>query len=288
MKKLITPYCADFGKPNVIIKYFPDHESYVLLPKIENIKNKKVRIYHRLYPKQNKRILELLLILSRLSRETKNIELFAPYLPYARQDKENKKGEAVSADMVCELLKSFGIKKFITYDCHFLPRPGSFTRKGLKIENVSAGKQLFSYAKKYFGSEKFVVISPDERSSYFTENAQGHKTHSLKKVRGESKANGAKTGIHADIQIMEGEADVKGKNVCILDDIISTGGTIMRAIAHLKARGAEKIIVGATHGVFAGEKIAEKILKSSSSKIFVTNAIIGKENGKVEILKLPI
>ncbi len=129
--KLITPYAASFGKPNVVIKYFPDHETYVLIPKIETLKQKKVRIYHRLYPKQNKRILELILILSRVKQETKDIELFVPYLPYARQDKENKKGEAVSADVVCEILKSFGVKKLITYDCHFLPKPGHFIRNGL-------------------------------------------------------------------------------------------------------------------------------------------------------------
>lgn len=287
MKKLITPYCADFGKPNVIIKYFPDHESYVLIPKIENLKNEKVRIYHRLYPKQNKRILELMLILSRLKKETHDIELFAPYLPYARQDKENKKGEVVSADALCEILKSFGVKKLITYDCHFLPKPGNFTRNGLKIENKSAGPELFAFAKKYFAKKDFVVVSPDEGSSYFTENAKGHCTaHSLKKVRNESKAI-EKTGIHAEICSMEGEADVKGKNVCILDDIISTGGTIIRAVVHLKSRGAKEIIVGATHGVFAGEKIAEKILKSSCNRLFVTNAIFSNDDKNIVVLSLP-
>src|SRR3989338_7948331 len=180
MYKLITPYCEDFGKSNIIIKHFPDDESYVLIPKIETLKNKAVRIYHRLYPEQDKRIFELMLILSRLKKETKDIELYAPYLPYARQDRENKKGESVSADVLCGLLKTFGVKKLITYDCHFLPRPGEFSRAGLSIENISAGKQLQAHAKKYFGKEKFVVISPDEGASYFTESAQGH---SLKKVR---------------------------------------------------------------------------------------------------------
>ncbi len=87
---------------------------------------------------------------------------------------------------------------------------------------------------------------------------------------------------------MEGEIDVDGQNVCILDDIISTGGTIVRAIEHLKSCGAKKVIVEATHGVFAGEKIAEKILNNSCSKLFIINAIVSKENtDKVEILKLP-
>ena len=108
MYKLITPYCGDFGKPNVGIKHFPDSESYVFIPKIETLKNKHVIIYHRLYPEPDKRIFELLALLSRVKKETKNIKLLIPYLPYARQDRENKKGEAVSSDVLCNLLKIFG------------------------------------------------------------------------------------------------------------------------------------------------------------------------------------
>ena len=174
MQKLVTPYCSDFGKPNIVIKHFPDTESYVQIPNIKSFKNKKITIYHRLYPEPDKRIFELLLILSLVKKQTKNIELFTPYLPYAKQDKENKKGEAVSADILCKLLKSYGVKKLISYDCHFLPRAGSFKRSGLNIDNQSASKILYTYAEKYFGREKFLVISPDEGASYFTENAQGH------------------------------------------------------------------------------------------------------------------
>ncbi len=291
MEKLITPYCADFGKPNIVIKHFPDAESYVQIPQIDSLKNKKIVVYHRLYPDPDKRIFELLLILSRLKGIAEEIELFAPYLPYSRQDRENKEGEAVSADVLCELLKDHGIKKLITYDCHFLPRPGDFKRGELNIENRSAGPQLFAYAKKYFdeAGEEFVVVSPDEGASYFTENAKGQSAHALKKVRGESKPNGEETGIHADIATMQGEIDVEDKNVCILDDIISTGGTIIRAIEHLKARGAKKIIVGATHGVFAGQRIAERILSNSCSELFITNSIAVKNaefDTLLEILEL--
>lgn len=280
MQKLITPYMSDFGKPNIVIKHFPDTESYVLIPKLESLKNKKVAIYHRLYPEPEKRFFELLLILSRVKEKTSNIELFIPYLPYARQDRESIKGEAVSADVLCRLLKSYGVKKLITYDCHFLLKTGNFVRSGLKIENHSSGKQLLAYAKKYFGKETFSVISPDQGSSYFTENAQGF---SLEKKRKRNSEHGLETEIHS----MKLNADVKGKNICILDDIIATGSTIIHAIRHLKSLGAKKIIVGATHGVFAGEKIAEKILKNNCDKIFVTNAILNK-NKKVEILKLPL
>jgi len=289
MRKLITPYCEDFGRPNVVIKHFPDTESYVLIPDIKKLKNQEVAVYHRLFPEQDKRIFELLLILSRVRKETKNIDLFIPYLPYARQDRENKVGEAISADVLCKLLRSFGVRKLITYDCHFLPKPGNFKRSGLVIENRSAGKQLVNNARKYFGKEKFVVISPDEGSSYFTENAQGY-SHSLQKTRKKSKATGTKTGIHAEIHTMAGKADVDGKNVCILDDMISTGGTIIKAIEHLKSRGAKKVIVGTGHGIFAGENIPEKIIQNGCEELFITNSIPFQNEGsgkKVKILKLP-
>lgn len=282
MHKLITPYASEFGKPNVVIQQFPDTESYVFIPKVTTLKNKKVTIFHRLYPDPDKRFFELLLILSRITRETKNIELFAPYLPYARQDKEHEVGDVISADVICGLLKYHGIKKLITYDCHFLPGPGMYTRNGLRIENRSAGAQLLSHAKKYFGKEKFITISPDQGSSYFIENAQGYSLH-------KKRSRLRKGEVDTEVKVIEKETlDVKGKNICILDDIIATGGTIMRAAEHLKKLGARKIIVGAVHGVFCGEKIAEKILKSGVNEVFVMNSILPTENlQKVKVLSLP-
>ena len=163
-----------------------------------------------------------------------------------------------------------------------------------KVEAQDYTDEVFGWAldseakkiSKEFKFKDFIVISPDEGSSHFTEHAQGHKSHSLKKTRKETSATDNHTGIHGDVHTMEGEVDVKDKNICILDDIISTGGTIIRAVEHLKKLGANKIIVGATHGVFAGEKIAEKILKTSCSELFVTNAILQNQKLKVKILKL--
>jgi len=282
MLNLITPYASDFGKPSVLIKQFPDTESYVFIPKIKSLKNTRVRLYHRLYPEEDKRIFELLLLLSRLKKETRHIEIFVPYLPYARQDKEHRVGEVVSADILCGLLKGFGVEKLITYDCHFLPKPGNFTRSGLKIENRSAGKLLLAHAKKFFKKEKFILISPDQGSSYFIENARGYALHKKReRTDGYHDKN-----IKSEVHLKDSEIDVKGKNICIMDDIIATGGTILKAIAHLKDRGAKKIIVGATHGVFCADKIIERILASSCDEIFVTNSILCEEKS-IKTVKLP-
>jgi ribose-phosphate pyrophosphokinase len=283
--KLITPYAINALTPNVIIKHFPDTESCVQILLLKSLKNKKVTIHHGLFPEQDKRIFELLLILSLVKKYTKDIELYTPYLPYAKQDKENKKGEAVSASVLCELLKSQGVKKLITYDCHFLPGAGNFKRAGLNIENKTSAKMLYKEAKKYFGVDKFLVISPDEGASYFTEVAEGH---TLNKKRGVSVETGKnQTEIYAHIDQIEGDIDVKGKNLCILDDVISTGSTIMKTIEHLKKLGAKEIIVGATHGVFAGVDIPKKIIKSGAKMIFVTDSIQNKQNKKIKVIKLP-
>ena len=254
-------------KPNILTKQFPDGESYVRVRNLRSLKNKSVTIYKRLYPDPEKNIFELLLILSVIKKATKKITIFIPYLPYARQDRENKKGEAVSADVLCKLLKSHGVRKLITYDCHFLSRPGRFIRAGLRIKNRSAKKILLDYAKKYFGNQEFTVISPDQGAAYLSHVA-------LRKTR----KNAHK--IHK----MEGKINVEGKNVCILDDIISTGGTILHAIKHLKKLGARKIIVGAVHGVFALPDIRSKIEKSCSL-LFVTDSIPTTDK-KLKILKL--
>src|SRR3989344_3364883 len=206
-------------RPNIFIKQFPDGESYVWVQNLRSLKNKNVTVYKRLYPDAEKNIFELLLVLSVIRKATKKITVFVPYLTYARQDRENKAGEAVSADVLCRLLKSHGVKKLVTYDCHFLPRAGKFTRAGLLIENQTAGPLLRTHARKYFKNGKFIIISPDQGAAYLSHQAlqktrKGHRIHKI-----------------------EGEVNVKGKNVCILDDIIASGGTILKAIKHLKKLG---------------------------------------------------
>ncbi len=144
---------------------------------------------------------------------------------------------------------------------------------------------LYQQAKKFFGKEKFLVISPDEGASYFTENAQGHV---LKKKRKESNHTGKnETEIYAHIHEIDGDIDVKNKNLAILDDVISTGSTMMKTIEHLISLGAKKIIIGSTHGVFAGDNIAKKILESGCEKIFITDSVLNGHQKNITILSLP-
>src|SRR5205814_1722354 len=115
----------------------------------------------------------------------------------------------------------------------------------LEVYNVSMGRDLIAHARaESFGGEVCEVISPDMGSNYLVEE---HGGRSYKKVRKDYE--GDKISAR-EVGVMEGEFEVKDKNVLILDDMISTGGTMLSALEKLTAAGAKKICCAATHGLF--------------------------------------
>ena len=243
---LVSPNFSDIFEPNIEIGKFPDGDSHVRIPGIADCKDREVTIFHRLYPKQNTSLVALLLILDSVKEMgAKSVTVVAPYLPYSRQDKKKLNGEVASAFVICNLLKRAGCDKLITFDCHFLNKEGPAKFSELEIENISMGKDLAAYAKiNSFGGEGCEVISPDAGANYM---AAEHGGQSYKKVRKEY--DGDK--IHyREIGEMDGDFDVAGKNVLLLDDMISTGSTMIKALEKLTEAGAKKICCAATHGLF--------------------------------------
>lgn len=258
--KLVSPNFSDLLQPNVEIKKFPDGDNYICLPESGE---KKATVFHRLYPEQDSALLQAVLILDTLKRQGIEATLVSPYFPYARQDKIFKKGEAMSAEVMADLLHYAGARKLVTVDCHFLKKEGKFTYAGLPIVNVSANKLLVEHAKKLVGSVE--VISPDMGANYLVEQFGGK---SMKKVRGDYVQGGT---AYRKIESVEMNFDVKGKNILILDDMISTGGTMLRAVENVKKGGAAKVLCAATHGFFLKGSLEK--LQAASDGVFVTDSI---------------
>jgi ribose-phosphate pyrophosphokinase len=224
-----------------------------------------------LYPQQNTSLVALLLILDSL-KETgaKSVRVVAPYLPYSRQDKKKLNGEVASAFVVCNLLARAGCHKLVTFDCHFLNKEGPAKFGELDIENISMGKVLAAYAKREaFSGEDCEVISPDAGANYLV---QDHGGKSYKKVRKEYE--GEKIA-YRDVGTMDGDFDVKGKNVLLLDDMISTGNTMIKALEKLTEGGAKKICCAATHGLFLYNCI-DKIRKFTNC-VYSTDSIVNSQ-----------
>jgi ribose-phosphate pyrophosphokinase len=263
--KLVSPNFSDLKEPNVEFKTFPDGDSYVRIKDIKACQGEEVTLYHRLYPDQNTSIFTAILLLDTLKRVGARVTLISPYLPYARQDKTFLEGEALSAQVVCRLLAGAGAEKLVTLDCHFLKKEGDFDYSGLKIRNISANKLLVEHARKKVGLEPLEVISPDQGASYLVSEFGGK---AMKKVRG---AYEKSAEAHRGIEKMERTFEVSGKNILIIDDMISTGGTMMRAVENVKKGGARKVLCAATHGFFMKSSFDK--LRLMCDGVFTTNSV---------------
>jgi len=180
-----------------------------------------------------------------------------------------------SAFVICNLLKRAGCDKLVTFDCHFLNTEGETKFGELDIKNISMGKALAAFSKhESFAGEDCLVISPDAGANYL---AAEHGGNSFKKVRKEY--DGDKIN-YRDVHEMSGNFDVAGKNVLILDDMISTGNTMIKALEKLSAGGAKKICCAATHGFFLFNCIDK--IKKFTDCVYSTDTIVN-DHSKVSI-----
>ncbi len=274
---LISPNFPEVGEPNIEIKLFPDGDSYCRINDISKCQGEDVSLFHRLYPKQNTAIFNAAQLLHTLKRVGARTSLVAPYMPYARQDKTFLMGESLSAQILCKLFNDFGTVKVVTVDCHFLKKEGESEYAGLKIQNLSANKMLVEHARKKIGLEGLEVISPDQGANYLVSEFGGK---SMSKVRG-----GYEQGEEAyrSVQTVEREFDVAEKNILIIDDMISTGGTMLKAIENVRKGGAKKVFCAATHGFFLNDSLAK--LRKSADWVFTTNSI-PNDVAEVDIIPL--
>ncbi len=266
MIKLISPNFSDIFPSNIEIGKFPDGDSHVVIPQLAEVAGQDVLLFHRLYPKQNTNLVVFLFIIESLrSAGAKSINAVVPYLPYARQDKSKLAGELPLAYSLCRTLASTGLTKLITFDCHFLNKLGLQEFAGLKIENLSMGTELVAKAREYFKGEYFEIIGPDDGANYLV---SVHGGQSLKKVRKEYEHG--KVG-YRDIHEISGQLNVEGKNVLILDDIISSGSTMLKALEKVLAGKAKAVACTTTHGLFLFDCINK--MEQFTSVIFSSNTI---------------
>lgn len=255
----------------VIFSSFPDGDIHCILENATDCKNQSVLLFHRLYPNQNSRLIQLLLTIDTLKEHgAKDISVFVPYLPYSRQDKRYIPGEAISADAICRALKNAGCDIIYTLDCHFMNGELEQKRGGLRVRSISVGSELIDAYKKALGSADFDVIGPDSGSSYLTE---AHGGKNMRKTRGEYKDIKGDDDSYRDIdELLDDHIDHTHDNVLIIDDMISTGSTIIKAAERLRAKGIKNIACATTHAFFLRGSYAT-ISNSLDMMIFYSDSI---------------
>lgn len=243
------------------VERFPDGEVGVELR--ETVRRKDVFLIQSTAPPVNDHVMELLACADACRRASAaQIIAVIPYFGYARADKRHGKREPISARLVADLLQTAGIDHVVTVDLHASQIEGFFA---IPVDNLSAVAVLCDAIKRILPPAT-VVVSPDAgRLPMATEYAARLNTSVvlLHKTR--------VTGADARVTHLVG--DVRGRPCLIVDDMISTGGTIAEAVRMLVKAGAEhKIFVAATHGLLLKGARA-KLTVEPVANVLVTDTI---------------
>lgn len=241
-----------------ISKRFPDDEFYLRI--MDNVSREHVIIVQTTYPDPN--IVELFLLQNAVEEAgAKEISIVIPYFGYARQDTKFQDGEPISAKAMAGLI-SLNADRVITVDPHKEHILDFFSTSAF---SCSAVPEIAKYLKK---KNIDMVLAPDKGA--------------LERSKGAAKIIGCdfdymeKTRIDGTtIEIKPKTLKAKNKNVAIIDDIISTGGTMAKSIEQLKKNGAKNVFVACTHGLFAGDAV-KKLNSAGCNEIISTDTIQGK------------
>jgi ribose-phosphate pyrophosphokinase len=225
-----------------------DRETFLILPTSKPI---------------NEQLIELFISIDALKRASaKKITVLMPYFGYARQDKQLKGREPISSKLIAKLLKEAGADRIVTLDLHSDQSVGFFD---ISIENLRASSVLIPHLKNKFNPEDLVVVSPDEggikRASKYAEKLGSNLAVIHKQRKGANK-----------IKEMIVLGDVEGKDCLIVDDMIDTGGTLMKAAEKLKQAGAKRIFACCIHAVLSADAV-DKLRSSQIEQLICTDTI---------------
>ena len=199
----------------------------------------------------------------------KKVILVAPYLAYMRQDKRFNAGECISSRIMAKMLNN-SIDKILTIDPHIHRYKSLKDIFTIPAKYLTANPLIAEYIKKHFKNE--IIIGPDWESYQWAEQIAKKvnvQATVLKKERLSSR--------HVEVRMVK-PINIKGKNVVIVDDIISTGNTMIKAAKAAKKLGAKSVSAIGVHGLFV-ENGYEKMKKAGFNKIVTTDCIKHKTNG---------
>ncbi len=221
------------------------------------------------HPPVDSNLIQALLLIGKARKFSANVTAVIPYMGYARQDKEFIPGEIITLDIISGLFRAAGAKKIITIDIHSV---ASLKKFGITSRNITAIPELARRFKR-LNLRDPLVVSPDlggaGRAKEFAE-VYGSDHIALKKHRDKS------TGR---VRIMNSSLhDVKGRDTILVDDMISTGGSIIKATRFLKGQKCRRVFVACTHALLVGGAQAE-IKKAGVARIVSANTIPGSTNG---------
>ncbi len=228
----------------------------------ENVRGSDVFVVQPTCTPVNHHLMELLLLIDALRRASAaRVTAVIPYYGYAKQEKKTTGREPISAKLVANLIRTAGADRVLTMDLHAPAIEGFFD---IPVDHLQAGPILAEHIRD-MNLPRLVVVSPDAGGV--------GRANSFRERIGAGLAIIAKQRPQPDVaEMLDMVGDVEGKTAVIVDDMISTGGTLAEAARALRERGAIAVYACATHGIFASDA-TEIIARSALVETIVTNTI---------------
>ena len=249
------------------LRVFSDGESKIKIDKM----GKNCVIVQSTYPPADTHLMQALMMAIRCADGAHDVCAVIPYLAYARQDRAFLEGEVVSIALVAKLLQSAGVRHVITVDIHSKLAMSHFA----SVQNVSSIPLLAEYASRMMLCRP-IAVSPDAGGA---DRAKEFAKHSKIDALVLKKSRDRTTG---EVKVEEKlDIDVSGRDALLVDDMISSGGSIVKAAEVLHNKGAGKVYAMCAHALLIGDA-AQKIKAAGVQDIIATNSVPG-EYAKVDL-----
>ncbi len=227
----------------------------------------------------NQWIMEQLIMVDALKRASaKRITVVMPFYPYARQDKKHRGREPISARLIADLFKTAGADRLITVDLHTAQIQGFFDGP---VDHLFALPILAEYVKTRLDGFPVTVVSPDAGRVRVAErwtDVLGAPLAIIHKRRDPDVPN--------QVKMFEVVGEVRDRVCVVVDDMIDTGGTIVKAAETLFDQGARDVIVAATHGILSAPA-STRLAESKISEVVVTDTLpIKADLAKLTVLPI--
>jgi len=251
-----------------VVGRFSDGE--VMVEIMENVRGRDVFVLQSTCAPTNDNLMELLVMVDALKRSSAaRVTAAIPYFGYARQDRRPRSARvAISAKVVANMLASVGVARVLTMDLHADQIQGFFD---MPVDNVYAAPVLLGdvWKQRY---EDLIVVSPDVGGVV--------RARALAKRLESDLAIIDKRRPKANVsEVMNVIGEVKGRTCVIMDDMVDTAGTLVKAAQVLKEEGAVKVVAYCTHAVLSGPAV-ERINSSDLDELVVTDTIPLREDAQ--------
>jgi ribose-phosphate pyrophosphokinase len=259
---LASEICYELGCPlgAANVRHFSDGEVHLQIQ--ENVRGADVFVIQPTCTPVDRNLMELLLMMDALKRASaERITAVLPYYGYARQDRKDRPRMPISARLVASVIERAGAHRILAVDLHAAQIQGFFD---VPVDHLFAAPVMVDYFDELRGDD-LTVVSPDaggvERARNFAKRLESPLAIIDKR---RSDVNVA--------EVMHIIGDVAGQHCLIVDDLIDTAGTLVKAGEALLAQGAKSVRACATHAVLSGPAV-ERIEQSEITEVIVTNSI---------------